>query len=177
LVRTAIEMLDDDGDVDLSIRAVALRAGVSSAAPYRHFPDRPALLAAVAAVGFDELMGALVAVHPEPASRDELADLAVAYVSFATSRPGLFGVMFGERCQRGDPRRREATARLHAYLDVAVRRVLGVEEPTPTTTGLWALVHGLACLYLDDNLEPASPEGVAARVRTTIRATLAIREQ
>ncbi|UYG18126.1 WHG domain-containing protein [Brachybacterium huguangmaarense] len=94
---------------------------------------------------------------------------------FALERPGLFRVMFGERGQRGDPGRRDATRSIHAYLDAGVHRAFGIDEPAATTTGLWALVHGLACLYLDDKFEPASPDGISERVRTTLAATLALR--
>lgn len=96
LVRSAVEMLDEDGGVELSLRAVARKAGVSSAAPYRHFPDRLSLLSAIAAVGYRELMTDLASRHPEPDAVEDLADLAVAYVGFALSRPGLFRVMFAE---------------------------------------------------------------------------------
>lgn len=174
LVRTAIAMLDADGGAELSIRAVAREAGVSSAAPYRHFPDRPALMSAVAAAGFGELMAALVDEHAEPAGREDFADLAVVYVRFATARPGLFRVMFGEGGQRGSTVRDTATAAVHEYLDDGVRRWLGLGEPGPTTTGLWALVHGLASLYVHENLRPAGPEEMEARVRRTVAAMLAV---
>ncbi|RDH10789.1 TetR/AcrR family transcriptional regulator, partial [Tsukamurella pulmonis] len=62
LVSAAVEILDEEGGAtDLSLRAVARRAGVSTAAPYRHFPDRGALISAVAAVGYRELAAALAA--------------------------------------------------------------------------------------------------------------------
>lgn len=174
LVQTAVKMLDADGGVDLSIRAVAREAGVSSAAPYRHFPDRPALLSAVAAQGFRELMSVLAGTQPEPSSREDFSDLAVAYVRFAMARPGLFRVMFGEGGQRGSVERTAATAAVHEYLDAGVRRWLRLEDPRPTTTGLWAFVHGLASLYVYENLERAEPAEMDDRVRRTLEATLAI---
>ncbi|KAB1659615.1 TetR/AcrR family transcriptional regulator [Pseudoclavibacter chungangensis] len=174
LVESAVRMLATDGDADLSIRAVARAAGVSSAAPYRHFPDRSALLAAVAAAGFGELMTVLRATCPEPSGRTDIGDLAVAYVRFATERPGLFRVMFAEGGQRGSATRREATAVVHEYLDAGVRRWLGIEDPGTVTTGLWALVHGMACLYTYENLEPADAEDMAQRVRDTVDAVLTV---
>lgn len=174
LVQTAISMLDVDGEADLSIRAVARAAGVSSGAPYRHFPDRPSLLAAVAAAGFERLMAALSSVHAEPSTRSDFSDLAVEYVRFATAHPGLFRVMFAESGLRDRSDRRTATAAVHEYLDAGVRAWLGVPDPSATTTGLWALVHGIACLYIGDNLESASADAVEARVRATLAATLAI---
>jgi AcrR family transcriptional regulator len=55
LVRVAMELLEESGETALSLRAVARRAGVSPAAPYRHYADREALISAVAAVGYREL--------------------------------------------------------------------------------------------------------------------------
>ncbi|MCG7310169.1 TetR/AcrR family transcriptional regulator [Brachybacterium sp. ACRRE] len=175
LVRTAIAMLDADGDTHLSLRAVAREAGVSSAAPYRHFPDRRALLDAVSAVGFEDLMAALTAEHPQPEDASQLADGAVAYVRFALGRPGLFRVMFLGEGGRTEPARRRITDQIHAHLDAAVQRVFGVDDPAPVTTGLWSLVHGMACLYLYGNLVPATDDEIAERVRTTVAATVGVR--
>src|SRR6201997_2674796 len=94
LVRAAMELLEEGGEAELSLRAVARRAGVSPAAPYRHYADREALVSAVAAVGYRELAERLGAAHPAPSTRDQLADVAVAYVRFALDRPALFRIMF-----------------------------------------------------------------------------------
>src|ERR1700722_11988930 len=83
LVRAAMELLEENGESALSLRAVARRAGVSAAAPYRHYADREALISAVAAVGYEELAQRLAAAHPAPSTPDELASVAVAYVQFA----------------------------------------------------------------------------------------------
>ncbi|GAB3302498.1 TetR family transcriptional regulator [Epidermidibacterium keratini] len=175
LVRSAIEMLDEDGDVELSLRGVARRAGVSSAAPYRHFPDRTALLSAVAAVGYQQLMISLATEHPEPSSADDLADLAVAYVDFALTRPGLFRVMFTEGCDRTIPDRVAAVEAIHAYLGAAVTRLMKTDAPEAVATAMWSLVHGLAFLHLDGKLDASPREAVAARVRETVLAMLAAR--
>src|SRR3979409_903782 len=82
-VDAALELLEEGGATALSLRAVARRAGVSPAAPYRHYADREALVSAVAAVGYQELAERLAAVHPEPATAAQLAGVAVAYVQFA----------------------------------------------------------------------------------------------
>jgi len=172
LVRSAMEMLDEDGAVELSLRAVARRAGVSSAAPYRHFPDRTALLSAIAAVGYRQLMTELTAQHPAPANPEDLADLGVAYVEFALSRPGLFRVMFAEGCDRTSPERVAAVEAIHAYLGAAVERIFDTDDPSAVATGAWSLVHGLAFLFLDGKLDADSRDAVDARVRHTITTLL-----
>ena len=55
LIRSALEILSEAGVAGLSLRAAARRAGASAMAPYRHFADKEALLAAVAEYGFREL--------------------------------------------------------------------------------------------------------------------------
>src|ERR1700752_2402345 len=100
LVRAAMELLDEGGETALSLRAVARRAGVSAAAPYRHYADREALVSAVAAVGYGELAQRLAAAHPAPATPEQLASVAVAYVQFALDNPALFRIMFSEPCDR-----------------------------------------------------------------------------
>src|ERR1700758_1589340 len=108
-VRAAMELLEESGETALSLRAVARRAGVSPGAPYRHYADREALISAVAAVGYRELAGQLAAAHPAPATPDDLAAVAVAYVDFALAKPALFRVMFGEPYDRDSPERVAAT--------------------------------------------------------------------
>src|SRR5688572_33107199 len=86
LLRTAGEMLEKEGLGALSLREVARRSGVSHNAPYRHFPDRDSLLAALAAEGFREFGDAL-AKRP----RQEMGE---AYVEFALEHPQRFRLMF-----------------------------------------------------------------------------------
>lgn len=175
LVRTALEMLDRDDTADLSLRAVARAAGVSRAAPYRHFSDRSALLSAVAAVGYQDLTLSLAALHPEPSSAEQLADLAVAYVDFALDRPGLFRVMFASGCDAESPERVAAVEAIHAYLHAAVARTFTTDDPDHTATAMWSLVHGLAFLHLDGKLDQSSRHEVRGRVRATALALITSR--
>ncbi|WP_019201914.1 TetR/AcrR family transcriptional regulator [Tsukamurella sp. 1534] len=176
LVRAAIEQLDEDGsDADLSLRAVARRAGVSTGAPYRHFADRNALLSAVAAVGYRELAATLQAAHPDPATPSDIADIAVAYVRFALDRPGIFRVMFGGVCDTEDADRVAAVEAITAYLLGIVERGIPSDSPKAVATGAWAMVHGLAFLFIDGKLDSSSAEVVDSTVRSTVEATLRVR--
>ena len=96
LVSSALEILSEHGVAGLSLRAVARRAKVSAMAPYRHFADKEALLAAVAEHGFRQLtirFSAAATAAPDP--RAALDALGVAYVVFACDEPSLFKLMFG----------------------------------------------------------------------------------
>src|SRR5687767_6619369 len=123
LLRASGQVLEKEGISGLSLRDVARRAGVSHNAPYRHFPDRDALLAALAADGMTKLLKEL----GERTGRE----LAEAYVRFALARPQVFRLMFaGRRWPELEARFQEAFA----------------EVGTSGAAAAWALVHGLACL-------------------------------
>ncbi|MFJ2837584.1 TetR/AcrR family transcriptional regulator [Nocardia sp. NPDC087230] len=169
LVRAAVELLEEDGAADLSLRAAARRAGVSTAAPYRHFADRDALLSAVAAVGYRDLSEQLVAAGPAPSTAEDMAAIAVAYVRFALARPALFRVMFSDPCDPTSPERVAATTAIHEYVRAIVRQVFPDADEESLATALWALVHGLAFLYLHGKFDA---ETLEQRVRATVFAVL-----
>jgi AcrR family transcriptional regulator len=172
-VRAAVELLEESGETALSLRAVARRAGVSPAAPYRHYADREALVSAVAAVGYRELAGRLAAADPSPSTPEQLASVAVAYVQFALDRPALFRMMFGEPCDRDNDERVAATAAVSLYVRGIVERAFPDTDAEAMATAIWALVHGLAFLHLDGKLDAPTPSAVADRVTAAIQALLA----
>jgi AcrR family transcriptional regulator len=171
-VRAAMELLEEGGETALSLRAVARRVGVSPAAPYRHYPDREALVSAVAAVGYRELAEKLAAAHPSPSTPEQMASVAIVYVQFALERPALFRIMFGEVCDRDNDERVAATAAVSLYLREIVGRCFPDADAEPMATAIWALVHGLAFLHLDGKLDAHTPAVVADRVTAAILALL-----
>jgi AcrR family transcriptional regulator len=172
LVHAAMELLEESGEADLSLRAVARRAGVSPAAPYRHYADREALVSAVAAVGYRELAERLAAAHPSPSTPEQLASVAIAYVQFALERPALFRIMFTEPCDRDNDERVTATAAVSQYVRAIVGRTFPQADAEALATAIWALVHGLAFLHLDGKLDARSPTVVAERITAAIHALL-----
>jgi AcrR family transcriptional regulator len=172
LVRAAMQMLEESGETTLSLRAVARRAGVSPAAPYRHYADREGLVSAVAAVGYRELAQRLADAHPAPSTPEQLASVAIAYVQFALDRPTLFRIMFTEPCDRDNDERVAATAAVSLYVRGIVERSFPDADAEPLATAIWALVHGLAFLHLDGKLDASTPAAVAARVTGAIEALL-----
>lgn len=163
LVGAALELLAEAGADALSLRAVARRAGVSAMAPYRHYADKEALLAAVAAHGFGGLREVLAAADREPAA---LVAQAVAYVRYALQHAALFRLMFGAR--RLDVSPELTVARDAAYAVLADR--VAAETPVQRdrearVLGCWSLVHGLALLFLDGRIgeKTATPAGEVTR--------------
>ena len=159
LVRAARTILEKQGLAALSLRGVARVVGVSPAAPYHHFPDKQALLDAVAAQGFDALTAAMekrMAKKTDPTARLDAS--GVGYVTFALENPALFRLMFGngEQQPSANARLREARDRAYAVLQAAVAATSadGAADPFACLR-LWALVHGIATLILERCVKPA----------------------
>jgi AcrR family transcriptional regulator len=126
------QLIEQEGLASLSIREAARRAGVSHNAPYRHFPDRDSLLAALAEQGFQELEKTLEGLRGRA--------LGEAYVRFALARPHRFRLMFGTR--------RASVMRERFALAFA-----GLADAQAAGAAAWALVHGLAQLLIDGHLK------------------------
>jgi AcrR family transcriptional regulator len=94
LLSEARQLLTTEGPQAVTLRGLAKRAGVSHSAPLRHFPDRDALLDAIAAEGFDELVSALSAVGEHTDLRARLSEYAHAHVRFALENGPLMELMF-----------------------------------------------------------------------------------
>jgi AcrR family transcriptional regulator len=95
LLTSAIQLIAEVGPAGFTLREVARRAGVSHNAPYRHFRDRDALMAAVATQGFQELTQAMVrSAADDPGALRRLKRAGLAYITFALRRPEHFTVMF-----------------------------------------------------------------------------------
>src|ERR1700724_3580581 len=168
----ALELLEEGGATALSLRAVARRARVSPAAPHRPYADREALISAVAAVGYRELAERLAAAHPSPSTPEQLASVAIAYVQFALERPALFRIMFGEPCDRDNVERVAATMAVSQYVRAIVERMFPQADAEALATAVWALVHGLAFLFLDGKLDASTPSAVAERIAAAIDALM-----
>jgi AcrR family transcriptional regulator len=168
LVAAARTILEKDGIEALSLRAVARAVGVSPAAPYHHFADKDALLAAVAAQGFRELTAAMekrMTRETEPTKR--FLGTGAGYVAFAVANPALFRLMFGGSGHRFSTHAGLAEAGMASYevLSKAAGEAVLAVGRDPATVPLtmltaWSLVHGIAMLVLDAEV---APEGYGVR--------------
>jgi len=163
LVAVVDEILEHDGLAALSMREVARRAGVTHGAPLRHYRSFGTLLAEVAAAGFRDLERAVDeaagAVAPGSGATARLAAAARAYVACAVKRPGRFAVMFRpELLDSAHP----ALGRDGAgAFEQVVRLVRGAQDAGWRTDAetrrlagsLWAGVHGLATLWIQQSYE------------------------
>ena len=158
LIAAAREIVESDGMEAASLREAARRAGVSQAAPYHHFADKEALLAAVAEQGFEELTVAMTS--QAPAAETDMARFdatGVGYVCFAAANPGLFRLMFGRPLAQGASS--AAATRAYEVLERGVRSVLpkeaGAQDVALASLRAWSIVHGLAKLILETGIKPS----------------------
>lgn len=151
LVAAGLAMLE--AGEPFSLRALARQAGVSPAAPYRHFPDRDALESALAVRGMQDLMVALAPNGQTPATSEEVAELGVRYVRFALAHPALFRLMFSRECDDQDDERVRAAAALHDYLATVLGHAYPNGADALATAG-WSLAHGTAPSYTSTASSP-----------------------
>jgi AcrR family transcriptional regulator len=156
LIRAALNLIAEKGPAGFTFADAARSAGVSSAAPYRHFRDRQALLADVARRGFElfeeRLRRAWNEGRPDPFVAFE--NVGRAYLAFAREEPAFYSAMFEAGLPfDGDPELREAADRAFAVLrraaDAFCARLPSDRRPPALMMSLhlWALAHGIASLF------------------------------
>jgi AcrR family transcriptional regulator len=160
LVQAGLGILDREGIEALGVRAVARSVGVSHAAPVRHFPDRAALIAAIATVAYDDLADAMLAAR-DAADNPALAFRAtgLAYIDFALEHPQRFRVLAHPAITdiSRDPDLARASDRAFDVLRDAIvaaadAGVTRSDDISAIALTAWSTVHGLATLALDNQL-------------------------
>jgi AcrR family transcriptional regulator len=163
LLKVAAAEIERVGYESLSLRELAEKLGVSRAAPYRHFADRRALLAAVAAEGFDEL----TAIHRKAAASGKapLARLVTAgrgYLAFAAEQPQMFRLMFVSDLLGGnklppDPVLIKAAGESYVVFEELVAATLKNRDEGAIKAAAIAIMsstYGFALLRMNDRLKP-----------------------
>ena len=161
LIQAGVEILASEGLGGLSLRKVAKHAGVSHAAPYSHFADKQALIAAISTEGFKQLfvqIKEIVEAHRDH-PKSLLIETAWAYVQFALNQPDRFKLMFSSVLEKEKdyPDFVEYSQKNFAQLVelVTVCQSAGILRPGPpdlTAVSIWAAVHGLVMLILEDQV-------------------------
>lgn len=188
LTDAALHFINERGVDGFSLREAAREVGVSPSATYRHFPDKAALLAAVAEDGFTLLATRTTAAVDAALAQDDARHAAVealhaigrTYVDFAVTNPQHFRVMFGPYGAGATPRPRGSDAEGRTPYDLFILALdglvhAGVIEPDHRTNAelpAWSAVHGLASLLIDGPVRLPEPEARQAETRRVVRFVL-----
>jgi AcrR family transcriptional regulator len=157
VIAAALRLLADRDAEAFSLREVARAVGVSPTAVYRHFPDKDALMAAVAEEGLAQLAASQRAASSQAGGGAAgFAATGQAYVRFALANPALFRLMFGTPARSGWGKALQSRHDATAYLKTNAAAAAAAEPNGPSGPVLevkaWALVHGLAMLMLDGQI-------------------------
>src|SRR3984957_4874812 len=169
LCDAAARLFLEEGEAALSMRRLAAEVGCSPMAPYRHFADKEALIAAIRTQAFNRLADMLDGV--EQNERHRAADIGDAYVRFARANPAAYKLMFdlGQPDDAAYPELAAAAARARESMSGYVRELVeaGVLVGDPGELGFvfWTAIHGLIVLALAGRI-PADPGFDALRRRT-----------
>jgi AcrR family transcriptional regulator len=169
LIGAGAEILAREGVGGLSLRKVAARAGVSRTAPYAHFADKQALIAAISTEGYRRLYRRIKSVIEKNTGLPErqLLEIGSAYIDFAVRDPDLFKITFSGIIQkeRDYPDLAEishATFQLLVEVTKACQsaKILEAGPPEKTAIRVWSGVHGFVCLLLDNQI----PHGIMKKL-------------
>lgn len=183
LVEAALVLVAEKGPRGFTLTEAARRAGVSAAAPYRHFADKGELLAAVAEQGFRNLSAAIEAGARGAADPYEaIVVMARSYVEWAVANPDHYRVMFssGTEKSRYPALKVAGDATFDGLIDGITRcqraGLLAGDDPKELAGPMWSLVHGVATLTMDGDFTQAGlvePAGdLAVRAAHTLLASV-----
>ena len=161
LIKTGTEFLASEGLGGLSLRKVAKQAGVSHAAPYAHFKDKQALIAAISTEGFKQLHSQIETVKKTYQANPEtlLIETAWAYVQFALNEPDRFKLMFSSVLEKEKeyPDFVEISQKNFRQLVDIVEicqgaNILKSGDSELIALSVWGTVHGFVSLLLEGQI-------------------------
>jgi AcrR family transcriptional regulator len=181
LIIAAASLIEESGSTDFAMIDAARVAGVSSAAPYRHFKDKDALLEAVCLVAFialTESSETTAKKHPR-GSGERIIALGQDYVRFVTNHPQYYDLMWGKtglgamESSEGNLQSSGFYVLSGAVLDWCEIKGITNTDPLDLATKLWAMVHGLSGLAINNHLEKFLPTvDISSMVESSCRTFL-----
>jgi len=187
LITACVALIEAEGIGAVSLRRVAREAGVSPGAPYHHFPDRSALLAAIAVQGQELLLERLRQTRQQaPTAARALGALVEAYVRFAREHPAHVHLMLRPELSQPDSHPETHTAG-EAAIQLLTETVEDCQregtappgDPNVLVGMVWALAIGIVTLWLDGPLEGrcvslgTTPEALTTQIAALLENLLA----
>jgi AcrR family transcriptional regulator len=171
LIEAGVEILATQGMGGLSLRKVAGRAGVSRTAPYAHFSDKQALIAAISTEGYRRMYDTMKAVVERNAGQParQLVEIGCAYIDYAVRDRARFQVTFSGAIEK-EKDYRDLVEISHATFQLLIETTkacqsAGVLKAGPvemTAIGIWSIVHGFVCLLLENQI----PHSIIKKLNT-----------
>jgi AcrR family transcriptional regulator len=174
ILEAALELIEESGVPSLSLREIARRIGVTTAAPYHHFKDRGELLLQIGMQGYSQLLHILEQAATTASGADECEAESRAYLHFAREHSAVYAVMFSAELAQ-----HEYCVKVKAIADrcfvlvcasVARSRKLSEKMSAEAALSIWSLLHGLVVLDQGNLLQESPPE----QERIAVQGVLAV---
>jgi len=161
LIQAGIEILSDEGVKGLSLRRVAKRAGVSHTAPYAHFADKQALVAAISTEGYKRLFAQFTDIDRsfggDPLKK--LVEVAWSYVQFAVNDPAHFKITFSGVIEKEkdflafvEISQQSFTFIIETVTECQIAKLIRPGPSDLIAVHIWGAIHGLATLLIEDQV-------------------------
>lgn len=175
LIAAAREALETTPPDQVTLKSLATRLGVSQPAPYRHFANRDALLAAVAADGFVRFRAALIASTEDAPPNEAFEQSSLAYLEFGRRNMGVYRLMFASKIPAtadDEALEQAGTAAFNILLESVEPHVPPGQAPV-IAIWIWSTLHGLVMLEAEGlnggPLHSVSPADVVRQMARVFR--------
>ncbi len=164
LIDASHQLLVEKGAENFTLADACRVAGVTTAAPYKHFRDKLEILEAIVEQGFERMADRLMTAVREKGEGtiEGLIAMGQAYLAFAVDETAVFRLMFGHNSAIKQAAEVQKTGRacfgdLIEQVEIYCTRANAEKNPMQIALGLWTFVHGAACLLTDDDYEKVAP--------------------
>jgi AcrR family transcriptional regulator len=161
LIKEGLKIISEDGIQGLTLRKVASRIGVTHTAPYAHFADKQALIAAISAEGHHELFKEMNFLYQKYQDEPykQLVEIGWHYIQFAIKDPEYFRIMFSKVIEDGEihPEFIEISDKNYEIVSQVIINcqkagIIDPEDHEKRTIYIWSVIHGLATLIIEDQI-------------------------